>query len=158
MEAKICTKCNETKSLNDFYKGKRYKDGLQVHCKECQKSTAKQWVNINLDKHKTNLSNYFINNNHKLKENMKQYHHSKKDGKYHVYLLPEVNYVGVTGNIYDRMNHHVKDNNITTFNNFQILFSFDNKKLALIEEEKLHNKGYKGKKGTVNKNLLTYHN
>lgn len=32
---KVCTRCNTTKSLNDFYKNETSKDGQQNFCKSC---------------------------------------------------------------------------------------------------------------------------
>ena len=34
---KICTKCKIEKSINEFYKDKSKKDGLESNCKECKK-------------------------------------------------------------------------------------------------------------------------
>ena len=34
---KICSMCNETKSLSDFYLNKTKKDGFNGICKECQR-------------------------------------------------------------------------------------------------------------------------
>ena len=36
MDKKRCTDCGNVKSLNDFYKNKNFKDGLQYYCKECE--------------------------------------------------------------------------------------------------------------------------
>jgi len=36
-DSKICTKCNELKSLSEFYNNKNYKDGYQNQCKTCFK-------------------------------------------------------------------------------------------------------------------------
>lgn len=36
MEGKACTKCDEWKNLNNFYKGKRFKDGYENQCKKCR--------------------------------------------------------------------------------------------------------------------------
>lgn len=33
---KLCPKCNKVKSLDDFHKRSKSKDGLQPYCKECQ--------------------------------------------------------------------------------------------------------------------------
>lgn len=35
MSAKVCSRCKEEKSLGDFYKDARKKDGLYPHCKSC---------------------------------------------------------------------------------------------------------------------------
>lgn len=35
---KTCTKCNESKTVDKFYKDSRAKDGLQTWCKECRKA------------------------------------------------------------------------------------------------------------------------
>ena len=37
MNTKSCTRCDQVKSVNDFYRLARAKDGLQYHCKVCQK-------------------------------------------------------------------------------------------------------------------------
>jgi len=49
---KQCTKCQETKSLDDFYREKRVSDGYQAQCKSCMrehKRLARQ-KNPNLDR------------------------------------------------------------------------------------------------------------
>lgn len=35
METKLCSLCNQEKSLDKFNKNKRYKDGFYKHCKDC---------------------------------------------------------------------------------------------------------------------------
>ena len=35
---KKCTKCEKTKTLTEFYKQPRFKDGYGSHCKKCHKS------------------------------------------------------------------------------------------------------------------------
>jgi len=37
MEEKVCSKCKEVKSILDFYKDKKNKDGLYSQCKDCAK-------------------------------------------------------------------------------------------------------------------------
>jgi hypothetical protein len=39
---KTCSKCGETKSLDQFGKNKRKRDGLQVYCKPCQCELVKK--------------------------------------------------------------------------------------------------------------------
>ncbi|MEN6554085.1 MAG: HEAT repeat domain-containing protein [Methanobacterium sp.] len=40
-KTKICQKCGESKSLTDFYKNIRSKDGLSSYCKECMREYSK---------------------------------------------------------------------------------------------------------------------
>ena len=42
MNTKMCRKCGETKSVDDFYKGLSKQDNRHPYCKECAKSGAKQ--------------------------------------------------------------------------------------------------------------------
>lgn len=42
MEIKKCTKCGETKSVNDFYKNSKSKDGLKTWCKVCHLADSKK--------------------------------------------------------------------------------------------------------------------
>jgi hypothetical protein len=47
-EVKRCGKCGETKAINEFYKHKRSKDGLNSICKSCRGSydnPNRMWVN-----------------------------------------------------------------------------------------------------------------
>ena len=37
METKVCTKCGEEKSLDDFYRNKNTKDGRMSECKTCRR-------------------------------------------------------------------------------------------------------------------------
>ena len=48
MATKQCTKCKEVKSVEEFNKSKRNKDGLQSYCKECQKNyySKKPYIDI----------------------------------------------------------------------------------------------------------------
>jgi len=47
---KTCTKCNESKSLDSFYKNKGYKCGLTARCKICINTENDAWKSANLDK------------------------------------------------------------------------------------------------------------
>lgn len=42
MTTKICTKCGEEKSINEFYPHKGYKDGHHSWCKDCHAKYHKQ--------------------------------------------------------------------------------------------------------------------
>lgn len=40
---KVCTKCGEAKSINEFHKDSSKNDGLRVHCKVCVLNSNKNW-------------------------------------------------------------------------------------------------------------------
>jgi len=69
-QTKICTKCKQEKSVNEFYKRKASKDGLHLKCKSCVKHYALE----NKDYIKIRRRQHYID--HKEKENLssKQYH------------------------------------------------------------------------------------
>ncbi len=55
---KKCSKCNELKSLDGFYKNKRnLTNGLSAYCKECQKSDKKIHYKNNKEKYARNVFN-----------------------------------------------------------------------------------------------------
>jgi hypothetical protein len=47
---KRCPRCCETKSLEDFHRSSRTKDGRQVYCKPCQGTAWKAWRQGNPDR------------------------------------------------------------------------------------------------------------
>lgn len=47
---KTCKTCNETKSLEEFSKRSRNKDGYELHCKVCLRKVHQEWVNNNPEK------------------------------------------------------------------------------------------------------------
>jgi hypothetical protein len=42
MKEKKCSKCKFIKLINEFNKATRRKDGLQLQCRDCIKTTAKK--------------------------------------------------------------------------------------------------------------------
>ena len=123
---KKCTKCNETKELDQFYKsGKYYKS----HCKPCNTKGVKEF--------------YQRNPTSKSKHD-KKYHTLGKDGHFSVYLLPDHNYVGMTHYMRNRMSQHRSDNGRNT-DNVRVLYTTKSKDEALELEALLHDIGYEGK-------------
>ena len=61
---KTCTKCNQTKSISDFSKNKRIKDGLSYYCKTCFSSINRQ---------------VYLNNSEKKKAHSKARYAANKD-------------------------------------------------------------------------------
>lgn len=47
---KLCTKCGENKSLEEFSKNARRKDGRQVWCKKCAHARRAEWARENPSK------------------------------------------------------------------------------------------------------------
>lgn len=48
---KICSQCNEEKTLVSFHKKKSSKDGLQPKCKDCNIQNVQNWQNKNPEKY-----------------------------------------------------------------------------------------------------------
>lgn len=49
---KTCSICKTQKDLSDFNKNKSRKDGLQTHCKNCNREKSKKYYESNLEKHR----------------------------------------------------------------------------------------------------------
>lgn len=60
---KICTTCKKEKSLNDFYKSSKYKDGHGYRCKNCDSIARKAYH----DKHYNTVRNKLRINQRKSK-------------------------------------------------------------------------------------------
>ncbi len=94
---KKCSKCEEVKSFEDFYKDKTKKDGFESKCKSCAKSyyeankdkkksyneanrdKRKAWYEANRDKIKDKKKAYREANKDKIKAKCKAYRESNKD-------------------------------------------------------------------------------
>jgi len=55
---KICSKCKEEKSVNDFYKNKYREDGLHHYCKICHSAQNKNSYSYNKSKNRGLKNNY----------------------------------------------------------------------------------------------------
>ena len=75
MKGKVCAKCGEWKTLEEYHKNKKTKDGRGTYCKECQKKYQKQWREKNPKYHNSEQQRqYRENNKERIKEYHKQYH------------------------------------------------------------------------------------
>jgi 5-methylcytosine-specific restriction endonuclease McrA len=89
MEIKQCSKCKESKSLDQFYKYKNGKYGVTSICKKCKKRLVKEYYNNNRDKiakyHKEYNKEYRNNNRDKIAKYYKEYYDNNRDkiAKYH---------------------------------------------------------------------------
>ena len=47
MDTKTCTKCGETKPVDEFYRNRASRDGYCRVCKACGDVHTRQWMNAN---------------------------------------------------------------------------------------------------------------
>jgi hypothetical protein len=59
MKIKVCTKCGQEKSLDDFYKSNKSKDRLTWYCKVCIQLINKQYRKINPDYDKNKSKEWY---------------------------------------------------------------------------------------------------
>ena len=89
---KQCSKCEELKSLDEFGKAKRGKDGLRGECKLCIAEKYKAWCEANKDKlaekrkayneaNKDRSKAYREANKENISERMKAYNEANKEKK-----------------------------------------------------------------------------
>lgn len=93
MEYKVCKKCNIKKSLNDFTKNNKLKDGIGTYCKECVRNYSqnrykthsyiwKEWIDNNKEHIKEKQKTWKSKNKQKIKEYHSQYITSYSKTKY----------------------------------------------------------------------------
>jgi len=68
MKSKICNKCGDDKSINEFNKRTRSKDGLRSDCKLCRKEISKKYRENNTDRINVFNKNWFNANSDKAKK------------------------------------------------------------------------------------------
>lgn len=51
-ETKVCTKCKRELPLSEFSRMKNGKNGLRPWCNECNRATARAWVQANPERFK----------------------------------------------------------------------------------------------------------
>lgn len=73
--SKICVKCQEYKTSNEFSKNKTKKDGLNNYCKACQKKYREK----NKEKNHQYQKEYRKNNSQRLQINNKKYREKNKN-------------------------------------------------------------------------------
>jgi 5-methylcytosine-specific restriction endonuclease McrA len=76
---KVCSKCKESKSLDQFYKSKKDKYGVTSICKECSKRIVREYYSNNKDKRSKYQKEYYSNNKDKRSKYMKEYHNNNKN-------------------------------------------------------------------------------
>lgn len=76
---KVCTKCGETKTADDFYKAKDMKDGRQSLCKSCKREHSRNWWHANIDKNRANVNAWHRANRPRVLENVKAWKSNNRD-------------------------------------------------------------------------------
>lgn len=121
---RYCKDCNEKLVIGDNWTESRKKAWVYV-CKPCVRKRGKKHYEENKEHY------------HQYNTNFSK---SKKDGKYHVYVID--NYAGQTTNVWRRkVDHKYKGRNI---DNFRVIQSVDTLTEALELEQLLHSIGYQG--------------
>lgn len=121
---KFCIKCNEQLIVGQNCTESQLKYH-NYRCKSCRSTYDKKYVKDNPGKYNQRVRKY-------------------EDGYHRVYLLPEEDYVGVTYNMYRRLNEHehgLKRN----INGWRVLYKDKSREACLELEELLHDMGYKGR-------------
>ena len=77
--SKTCTKCGETKPLDDFHRYKRSPDGRKPHCKECVREYKHRYYEENRDKERERNRRYREENRDKRLEYARRYHEENRD-------------------------------------------------------------------------------
>jgi hypothetical protein len=72
---KICSKCNIEKSLDEFSKDSKGKQGVKSKCKQCIKEYDSLYKTANKDK----IQQYYINNKERINHQSKEYYDNNKE-------------------------------------------------------------------------------
>lgn len=72
--SKTCTKCGETKPLDEFYRHKGKADGVQSECKECKRERQRRYYEENRDKVLDYQRRYREENPEKVREYERRYY------------------------------------------------------------------------------------
>jgi len=79
MKIKVCSKCSEVKSIDEFHKCKAHKDGHKSECKECTKIRTKNYYNKNSELCKDRNRKWIRNNKDKWDSINKNYRINNKE-------------------------------------------------------------------------------
>ena len=77
--SKTCTKCGETKPLDDFHRDKTRAGGRKPYCKECVREYARRYYEENSDKELDRHRRYREENRDKERERHRRYREENRD-------------------------------------------------------------------------------
>ncbi len=70
---KVCNRCKESKSLDEFYKNRASKDGKTNMCKICDKQTTHKWQTTNPERMRETIDKWTKNNYERWRENISKH-------------------------------------------------------------------------------------
>jgi len=76
--SKTCTKCGETKSLDDFHRDKTRAGGRRSDCKECVREYKRRYLEENRDKERERNRRYHEENRDKVRERKHRYYEENR--------------------------------------------------------------------------------
>ena len=79
MTTAMCTKCNEVKPLDDFYKEKRKRNGRESRCKKCAIRKTEQWIAKNPNDHREKSKRYYHSHKNERIAYARSYYANNKD-------------------------------------------------------------------------------
>lgn len=127
---KVCSKCNHSKSLSDFHKSKKSKDGLASSCKDCKRKLNADYRNrnkqhiearkseyyfANIDIEKEKRAKYYQENKEKIKRKTRRYAKNNRGEvnsyfrKYHAHRQKNDVQYRLTKSLRSRINHILRD-------------------------------------------------
>ena len=77
--SKTCTKCGETKPLDDFHRDKTRAGGRRPECKECVREDLRRYYEENHDKRLEYARRYREENRDKVRESERRYYEENRD-------------------------------------------------------------------------------
>ena len=78
---KTCTKCQQTKPLDGFYKRLRSPDGLEAWCKVCRLEHNHKWFDKNKDRHGELTRSWYERNREQHLENSRAWYSANRHRK-----------------------------------------------------------------------------
>lgn len=75
---KICSRCKQSKPLEEFHKLKREKDGLHFNCKQCSAVMSKGYRTKFKEKVLNDKKKYYSENKQHVIDKAKEYYNNNK--------------------------------------------------------------------------------
>ena len=79
LQSRVCSKCGEVRSIGDFVRGKRYKDGLSNVCRACRNAYNRERYPVWKEKILKRNMAWRAKNKEKMRVYQKDYQNKNKD-------------------------------------------------------------------------------